>query len=281
MDIIDFHTHTFPDNIAPKAIDKLSKSANIINYLNGTDDGLIQSTQENNISLSVVLPVATRPEQSNDINAASVKKNQHTDVTRLLYFAAIHPEDSNIRLKLNSIKTAGFKGIKLHPAYQAVPINDSLYLHIIDIASELGLITVIHAGYDFSCPDSTECSVPLLLDMINKVHPDNLVLAHMGGLMEWDLVSKYLVGANIYFDTSFSLTPIRALNKSLISHPDTLSAEEFIKIARAHGVDKILFGSDSPWSSQSESISSVINSGLSQDEVNQILASNAKRLLGI
>ena len=60
MGTIDFHTHTFEDHIAYKAVDKLRRSANIRNYTDGTDSGLMKADSDNDISLSVVLPVATR-----------------------------------------------------------------------------------------------------------------------------------------------------------------------------------------------------------------------------
>ena len=74
--VIDFHTHTFPDHVAPRAVDSLRRSANTINYLDGTDTSLSVSTKENGIELSVVLPVATRLGQAQAINAASAQKNQ-------------------------------------------------------------------------------------------------------------------------------------------------------------------------------------------------------------
>ena len=38
--IIDFHTHTFPENLAGRAITKLAQSARALNYLDGTAGAL-------------------------------------------------------------------------------------------------------------------------------------------------------------------------------------------------------------------------------------------------
>lgn len=280
--IIDFHTHTFPDHVAPRAVDSLRRSANTINYLDGTDTSLSVSTKENGIEFSVVLPVATRLGQAQAINVASAQKNQMTEQTGLLFFATVHPDDENIPTMLSDIKTAGFRGIKLHPVFQEEYIDGAGYLRLLEKASELDLITVIHAGYDISFPDKDFAGVPHILNMIKQVQPRNVVLAHMGGWNEWDAVESDLCGADVYFDTSFCMTPIRPLDPEAENVCKiALGREQFVRIARKHGVDKILFGSDSPWSKQSEAIDVVRKSGLEEVEIKQILGMNAQKLLGM
>ena len=282
LEIIDFHTHTFPDYLASRAVDKLKKSANTLNYLNGTSQELSQSNIDSHIYKSVVLPVATRQNQSGEINAKNAKSNCFSDNTGLIYFAAIHPDDSSIMASLSNLKAAGFKGIKLHPVFQDAYIDEKSYLELIDAASSLDLITVIHAGYDISYPGLDYAAVPYILNMLKQVKPQKVVLAHMGGWNEWDMVESDLCGMDVYFDTSFSLTPIRPLD---LNKPNSsniqLTNEQFLRIVKKHGDDKILFGSDSPWSNQAESIECIKNSGLDSTAVDKILSLNAKRLLGI
>ena len=278
--IIDFHTHTFSDKIASRAVDQLRRSANTLNYLDGTDTSLSVSMKENGIECSVVLPVATRPRQAQVINAASVQKNQRVEQTGVLFFAAIHPADENTLAMLSEIKAAGFLGIKLHPLFQDESIDGIRYMRLIERASELDLITVIHAGYDISFPHKDFASVAHMLNMIKQVQPRNVVLAHMGGWGEWDAVESDLCGANVYFDTSFCMTPIRPFDPEAEHVCKTmLGREQFLRIVRKHGADKILFGSDSPWAKQSEAIEVVEKSGLEEGEIRQILGLNAQRLL--
>ena len=278
--IIDFHTHTFSDKIASRAVDQLRRSANTLNYLDGTDTSLSVSMKENGIECSVVLPVATRPGQAQAINAASVQKNQRVEQTGLLFFAAIHPADENIPTMLSEIRATGFWGIKLHPLFQDEYIDGIGYMRLIEKASELDLITVIHAGYDISYPDKDFASVAHMLNMIKQVKPHNVVLAHMGGWGEWDAVESDLCGADVYFDTSFCMTPIRPFDpKAGHVCKTALEREQFVRIVRKHGTDKILFGSDSPWAKQSEAIEVVEESGLEEAKIRQILGWNAQRLL--
>jgi len=281
LKIIDFHTHTFDEYVAKRAIDKLSKSANIINYADGTDSCLEKLNIDESIDLSVVLPVATKIMQADGINAKNVKKNAAENNNGLLYFAAIHPEDSNIRRKLSTIKGAGFKGIKLHPVFQDAYIDEKCYLELIDTASDLDLITVIHAGYDISFPGVEYADVKYLLNMIQEVKPRNLVLAHMGGWGQWDMVESDLAGADVYLDTSFCLEKHIPLDNNGTVCDVNLSAEQFLRIVKLHGSDKILFGSDSPWTSRTESVQNIKATGLDQEDLKNIFFDNARRLLKI
>ena len=58
-----------------------------------------------------------------------------------------------------------------------------------------------------------------------------------------------------------------------------LSKEKFVDMVRTHGTDHILFGTDSPWSDQSEALKLIRESGLNNDEIRMILGDNAARLL--
>lgn len=65
-------------------------------------------------------------------------------------------------------------------------------LRLIEYASALGLIILIHAGFDVSFPGCDESSVDRLTTMIQEVKPEKLVLAHMGGWGQWNEVSSVL-----------------------------------------------------------------------------------------
>lgn len=279
MDIIDFHTHTFEDSVAPKAVDKLIHSANIMHYYDGTDSSLTASNKQDGIALSIGIPVATRPGQAERINAKSVIKNEHVDESGILFFGAIHPEDENLRDALRGIKNAGFKGIKLHPVFQHVYADDPKYMEILDAASELDLITVIHAGLDHGFPGDERASIKYILKLIDKVHPKKFVLAHMGGMCEWDMVESDLAGADVYLDTAYSIDEVIAFDGNIRPDTPVMSKEQFVRLVKKHGVDRVLFGTDSPWTDRSVALKNIKNSGLSEEDIKKILSTNGRGLL--
>lgn len=110
----------------------------------------------------------------------------------ILTFGGLHPDMENYREELKKLADAGISGIKLHPAYQAVDVDDIRMERIIDAASELGLIVLIHAGIDIGIYDRNYASVAQILNVIRDVQPEKFVLAHMGGWACWEDVERDL-----------------------------------------------------------------------------------------
>lgn len=261
--IIDFHTHMFPDRIAESTIRFLADTCQTSPHTNGTYEGLSASTREAKIDLSVALPVVTKPSQFRSINEFA----SHYRDGNILSFGGIHPACDDYRSELRELKEMGFLGIKLHPDYQDMYFNDIRYKRILDYASELGLIVVVHAGKDPKCPDHVHCTPEMIEEVLNEVAPEKLVLAHFGGNEMWDEVEQRLIGRNVYLDTAVVL--------------DTMPEEQFVRMVRAHGADKVLFATDSPWRGQTEFVKRMKEISLTEEERTQIFSGTAQNLLNI
>lgn len=259
--IIDFHTHIFPEKIAGKTLDFLSGRCQTIPFTDGTAKGLLQSADSAKIDLSIALPVVTKPSQFESINRFA----SHICESKLLSFGGIHPDSTDYKTELRTIKESGLVGIKLHPAYQETDFCDIKYKRILSYAEELELITVVHAGFDPGYPDKIYCTPAMAKEVIEEVHPEKLVLAHMGGYRCWDEVEKHLAGTNVFFDTAVVL--------------GEMEEEQFIRICRNHGIEKILFATDSPWAGQKESIDRLNAFQLTKEEKKKIFSENARNLL--
>lgn len=203
--IIDFHTHVFPDRIAAKTIEVLSEASQISPASDGTAQGLSRSMQRAGISLSINLPVLTNPAQADKVNDSLLKGREQMLEMGILPFAGMHPGYENYLEKLRMLTLEGVKGIKLHPAYQRTDIDDPAMMRIIDAASELGLIVLIHAGQDIGIPGHDYSDVPMILRVLEEVRPEKMVLAHMGGWKNWEDVRRDIAGAPVWLDTAFSI----------------------------------------------------------------------------
>lgn len=269
--IIDFHTHIYPQKIAEKTIDFLldkipyeDKKAST----NGTVNGLLDSMKRSDVDYSVTLPVVTSPKQFDSINRYAVEiKN----TKGIISFGGIHPDNENFQEKLDYIKHSGLKGIKLHPDYQDVYIDDKRYINIIRYCSDIGLKVVIHAGIDVGLPTPVHCPPEKSLKMINEVEADKkepfIILAHMGGWMMQEDVKKMLCKKNVFFDTGYCL--------------DKYSDKDLKDIINLHGADKILFATDAPWGDQKQYVDNLLKLNLGDDTTEKIFSLNAKRLLDI
>ena len=278
--IIDFHTHTFPQPIAAAALSKLQGNSHTVAFLDGTNAGLTRSMAKAGIAHSVVLPVATNPLKVSHVNDASIALNGQNG---LIHFGGIHPDMDGWYDELGRIAAAGLQGIKLHPVYQGVDIDDMRFLRILSRAGELGLIVVMHAGNDIGFPGVVHCSPRMIAHALRQVGPVTLVAAHMGGWRNWEEVAEHLSGTSAYLDTAFSLGSLTPLDDGYYT-PDQLpmlSAEDFCRLVRAFGSQRVLFATDSPWACQKTSVQALDALPLSDAEKADIFSGNACRLLGL
>lgn len=262
--IIDFHTHIFPDSIAEKTISKLASMIHEKPYSDGTLDGLKASMKAAGVDYSVILPVVTRPQQFESVNAFAASI---TGKDGIISFGGVHPKSEDYKAEIDKIVELGLKGIKLHPDFQDTFIDEPCYIDLISYALEKNLIVSIHAGMDAGLPEPVHCPPDKALYMIKKVQErvdtEKLILAHTGGHLMWDEVENYLLGEKVFLDISFSRKEI--------------SIEQMVRIIKAHGADRILFGSDSPWDGQLETIEYVKSLPISKEEADKILGENAKK----
>ena len=277
--IIDMHTHTFPDKIAASTLDKLKHMGGTEPFTDGTVAGLRRSMAAAGVDCSVVLPVATNPRQVVHVNDASARISETAEQTGVLSFGCMHPDFEDYKGELRRIRELGLRGIKLHPPYQSVDFDDVRYLRILEEAFALDLVVVTHAGIDIGVPGMW-CTPDQVLRVLAQVGPGKLVLAHMGGWQLWDEVEEKLAGAPVYFDTAFTIGAVRPL-EGRATDVTLMEPERFVRLARRHGMDHILFGTDSPWGGQREGVEDMERLPLAPEEREAVLGGNARRLLGL
>lgn len=258
--IIDFHTHVFPDKIAVKTMQKFESANDMTAFTDGTFEGLKRSMETHGIDMSVILPVVTKPEQFKSVNTFAAELTGN-----IISFGGIHPMTDNFTYELDEIKAMGLKGIKLHPDYQGVYIDDIRYLRILYRAAELGLIISIHGGRDTMFPEALHCTPRRVANVLEEIQPEKMILAHMGGWKLWDESEDYLAGRDIYFDTSYAL--------------GQMDDSQFIRMVKKHGANRIIFGTDSPWGGQGKDRKHLMDLDLPADDKEAIAWKNARDLL--
>jgi predicted TIM-barrel fold metal-dependent hydrolase len=263
--IIDFHTHVFPDNLAERALSVLLNNLNnsISPVNNATVSGLLKNMDQWNIDISVAQPILTKQSQTKNTNewARSICSG------RIISFGSIYPHTDDYKRDIDFVVSLGLKGIKFHAGYQNFIVDDERMLKIYDHALSKGLIIMHHAGEDIGMPTLNKNTPRQYAKIADAMKGGVIVAAHLGGLKQWDDVEKYLVGKNIYLDTSMGF--------------DYFGNEQFLRIIKKHGIDKILFASDSPWSNAKTEMEHINSLPISEDEKKKIFCDNAKRLLNI
>lgn len=266
--VIDIHTHAFPNAIAQKTIEFLKgkmleqSKLRIENATDGTVDGLLASMDRCGIDISFVMPIATKISQAKTINDHAEKIKSE----RIISFGSVHPADPNCEHVLYDLAERGFIGIKLHPEFQDFYIDSAESVRLIKCADRLGLYTLIHAGGDLGYPPPYHCTPERLVRAVSAIAPSRLIAAHLGGFMMWDEVMRSVVKQPIYIDTA--------------AVGNCIPNDVYRDIIRAHGADKVLFGSDLPWEDQAHALAALEATGITREELDMIEYKNALRLFG-
>lgn len=259
---IDFHTHVYPDDIAKSTITAVCERSGIRAYTDGTLKGLKQSMAKAGIDLSVVAAVPTKPNQVDSIQKwlSSIRQ------PGIEALAAIHPDAPLTCEHLKTLKKQGFKGFKLHPDYQDFFVDDPKMYPMYESIAEQGMFVLFHAGVDRGLPYPIH-GTPKRIAAVHKAIPELCIIAaHLGGEDVYDETLRYLVGEDIYLDTSFVL---RIIPKTFLE-----------RIFKEHPIERILFASDSPWRDQKEELEFLLNLPfLSDMDKEKICFYNAARLL--
>ena len=276
--VIDFHTHVFPERVAPNALKSLSlKSGGVRPIFDGTPAGLIRRIGETGTDIAVVLNIATNANQQKAVNDFAIEINGGKFGTApsidgvcnpLVAFGSIYPigqDLRDVRNELERLALAGIKGIKFHPEYQSFFVDDERMFPIYEMIAAYGIITVFHSGADIGHPKPIHCAPQGLARALPSFRGAPVVAAHLGAYVYWDDVEKYLVGRDVYFDTSYCYSRVPFVQAD--------------NIVKAHGVDRILYGSDLPWSDDFGEKELVNHFNISGAERDKIFSGNARRLL--
>ena len=213
------------------------------------------------IDKSVVCSIATKPSQFRSILSWSATLSQE----RLVPFLSIHPAAPDCLEQIELIKQAGFKGIKMHPYYQNFFMDEARLTPIYRKISELGLVLLMHTGYDIAFPRTRRADPARVL----KTHLDfpelKLVASHLGAWDQWREVSRVMAGKPIYMDISYALEflDVDAAKEIMLKHPS----------------DFLLFATDSPWSDQGATLKLIQRLNLGSALEEKILYNNAISLL--
>jgi hypothetical protein len=263
---IDFHVHAFPDALAIRATTQLADHGGVTPAYDGTVAGLVAAMDRAGVDVSVIQPVATKPSQVVTINdwAATMRAPGSPWADRIVAFGAMHPDFDDPAAEIARMRELGLHGIKMHPDYQQFVPTEPRMRAVYAAARDNDMWMLLHAGRDIG-PQSEYGTPEVYAEVLDAWPELKVILAHLGGWRLWEAAAEHIIGRDVYLDTAYT--------------PGHLPNAEFVELVRAHGVDRVLFGSDAPWADAGAEIDKLRATGLSLDELDAVLGSNATRLL--
>ncbi|MBQ8808047.1 MAG: amidohydrolase [Clostridia bacterium] len=254
--IIDFHAHIFNPKIAHLAIENLEQHYGMKWECKGTFTDMKAQMDQSGFYKAVIFSTPTKPTQvviNNDF-LFDLKDD------RFIIFGSVHPDYEDVAYEIQRVKNHGLKGFKFHPDFQRFNIDDDKALFMYEKIGEDYPI-VLHVG-----DKNLDYSNPVRLSRVLEIFPNHkFVAAHMGGYSMWDNEVRCLVGKNVWFDTSSTMWEV--------------TPEKMVQMIRAHGADKVLFGTDYPAVSLAAEAEKIEALNLSEEEKEKIFYKNAATLL--
>ncbi len=253
--IIDAHAHIFPDKIAERASDEISKFYDLPMKYHGSVSEMLESGLAAGIDAFLVCSAATSPVQVHSINmfVASCA----SAYPMCIPFGTLHPRSDYSETEFEEIRQLHLRGVKLHPDFQNFAIDDPSVFPIYDMIQQSGLPLLLHMG-----DARTDLSHPARLAKVLQEFPKlHVVAAHLGGWGRWAEAREYLSpDERLRFDTSSSL-PL-------------LSVEAARKQILHFGVENCFFGVDYPMWDYTEEIDRLLALGFTEEENKRLFASN-------
>lgn len=229
----------------------------------GTLACLKRHMAEQGVDGFVALNIATNPHKMRPVNDFA---EQISASGALCFgFGSVHPDAPDVMEELEYIHSIGLKGVKLHPDYQQFFVDEERMKPIYKKIAELGLITLFHAGEDYGYPAPYHAMPQEMEKALSWFDGAPVIAAHWGGVGCAEEVIKRLCGLPLYFDTS--------MGYFMLSRP---YAEQILE---RHGLEKMLFASDSPWHTPQMELRLLRSLGLTEEELDVICYQNAARLL--
>lgn len=261
---IDFHTHIYPDDKAAPIIYDMTCRGNIRQFSDGTLSGLLDSMNRSGIGLSVISRITTQADKVETTNKwllECIRPN-------VLPMATVHPDRPVTADDLETLRSRGFMGVKLHPDYQDFFVDDPRMYPFYDAAQQVQMPVLFHAGLDRGLPPPVHAMPDGLLKVHRQFPGMVMVAAHMGGEDNYDETEALLLGEDIYLDTSYIL---RVMPPAILK-----------RFFRKHPVERIIFGSDSPFRDPAVELDYLLNlSFLSDAQKEKVAYSNAATLLNL
>ena len=258
MKIADIHAHIFPHRIAEKASRSIGGFYNAASNHIPTLEILLEEEKKAGIETVAASSSATTPAQVAHINEFIAQSIRQTP--GLVCLGSLFPTMDGWERELERMVDFGIHGIKIHPDFQKVPVDDPKAVPMYRAVAKAGLPVLFHMGdarYDYSAPER-------LSNLIRQVPDLVAIAAHFGGWQAWDRSYAHILPENVFYDTSSSLM--------------FLGKDRGLDFLDKMGAHRFLFGSDFPmWTPKTE-LERFLELGLDETTQNRILYGNFERL---
>ena len=267
--IIDCHAHIFPEKVAPKVLASNESYLGLAYYGLGTTADLLSYMEEAGVDRAIAFGVAPEGKLVKATNDWLLSQANE----KLILFGTITPDFDDWESEIDRIKAAGIVGVKFNPLFQEIIPDDRIMYPIYEKLAQEEMPVYYHAGKGGSQKEKSQVrATPERLRQVIQDHPKlQLICAHFGGHEMLDDVEEYLVGQDVFIDTSYTPS-CKELDPARIT-----------RLIQNHGAEWFVYGTDYPWGRQGSEYGweyEYLNDlDISEADKELIRSGNARRLL--
>lgn len=278
--IIDFHTHNFPDALAARAVEVMcgKLAAGGHGDFHPVGDGTLATQLRDmdraGVDLSVNCPVCTLPHNFDAILRRALDlrggKAGAAAAERNFQLGSVHPADPDFRAHVRLLKEHGFPGVKIHPQYMGVLLDNPAYTPFFAELRDQGLFVLSHTGYDPGFPGASDAADPARIAALLTAVPGlKFVAAHLGGECR---CPAHATDVLLPFETCW-------IDTAAMYWRD--DAAETRRIAAEWPADRMVFGTDYFWRDEAHLLDWVRTLRPDPADQARIFHLNAAKLLGL
>lgn len=266
MRITAHHAHLFPKQVRE----------------DGAIDPLLHTLDACEIEECVTFAPFAKQMHRQDTSANQWLKQEISGCDRLFGFGTIDFEKENIKDQVQEVIDLGFKGIKLHPAYQHFHVMDDRARQVYQCAEDFGLFLTFHTGVHWD--RIANYQVLLFDEVAYNYRKLRFSMEHIGG---YSFAREALaVLANNNRDKSTpqvygGFTSIFDLEKNRLWY---LTPEERELAVYMAGENGIIYGLDFPYNKEEkikEGIRAILDMSVSMAVKEKILGGSLRKVLDI
>lgn len=258
MLVADVHAHIFPDKLAEKVADNLGSFYQTQTAHVPFLHTLLAEEAAAGISVVAGCSSATKPSQVAHLNDFIADCAART--SNFVALGSLYPTMDGWEPELERMQALGIRGIKIHPEFQRIDIDDPRAVPMYRAIAKAGLPVLFHMG-----DAQLEYSTPQRLTNLIRQVPDLIAIAaHFGGWQAWDRAYDHILPENVFYDTSSSLM---FLGRD--------RGQEFLE---KMGPERFLFGTDFPMWSPGQELARFLELELDETTRHRILYGNFAKL---
>jgi uncharacterized protein len=187
-----------------------------------------------------------------------------------------NPKEVKAAIELAEKNKKEVKAFKIRLGYVKAPAEDPVFNKVYDYAESEKIPVLFHTGDTAFSTGDLVLSHPLTLDRLaNKREELTIVLCHFGNPWFEDVAELIYKHPNVYADISGLITPSDAYADKFA---EWLAKKISEAIYYAGGAQRVIFGTDYPVTTHSETLALVRKLEVEEGDKEQILWRNAERV---